>query len=473
MPLRTLQALWVAGLVGVAVLAAALYGPGYLGYDAAWALVWGGELADGRLPSYEAGLAPTPHPLVNVVAAAIALLPGDGEPVLVALSFAFFAVLVGGAWGLGAGLAGAWRGGPGAALLVGSVPLLAREVAFASVDLPFLALIVWALVLVVRAGGPTRGPLWLVLAAGLLRPEAWVLAGAHVVWMAREGEAGRPALLRAGALALAAPILWVLSDLLITGAPLHSLQGTRELADTLDRRQGFGSAVGALVPRLAATAGITVLAAGACGAAALWLQGVRIVVPVLGAAAVGLLTFLALGAAGLPVLDRYLLLPAVLFACLAGAGAGRISPQRGAGGFPAQGLAIAAGVLAVAAFVSAVQPIRDARRFTAAREEVHRALRDVAGREAMRRAVSACDAPLRVPDFRTRPVVLLDVPIRPDQVVIGNLPDGVAGTLLTYADDRAAVIFNLGAPGEVRRQAAPEGAVLVGENASWRAFAVC
>ncbi|MFA9271923.1 MAG: hypothetical protein ACEQSX_14440, partial [Baekduiaceae bacterium] len=172
MPIRTSQAAWVAGLVGVGVLAAVLYGPGYLGYDAAWGLVWGAELADGGLPSYEAALAPTPHPLVNVAAAVIAVMSGDGEPVLVALSFAAFAVLVGGAWQLGAELAGSWRGGPGAAVLVGSVPLLAREVAFASVDIPFLALVVWALVLLVRAGGPTLGPLWLLSAAGLLRPEA-------------------------------------------------------------------------------------------------------------------------------------------------------------------------------------------------------------------------------------------------------------------------------------------------------------
>ncbi|UUY02934.1 hypothetical protein LRS13_19945 [Svornostia abyssi] len=473
MPIRTSQAAWVAGLVGVGVLAAVLYGPGYLGYDAAWGLVWGAELADGGLPSYEAALAPTPHPLVNVAAAVIAVMSGDGEPVLVALSFAAFAVLVGGAWQLGAELAGSWRGGPGAAVLVGSVPLLAREVAFASVDIPFLALVVWALVLLVRAGGPTLGPLWLLSAAGLLRPEAWVLAGAFVAWMAADGRAGRTGLLRAAGLALAAPVLWALSDLVITGTPLHSLQGTRALADTLDRPQGFGSALSALVPRLAATAGIAVVAAGACGAAALWLRGVRMVLPVLGAAVVALVTFLALGAAGLPVLDRYLLLPAVLLACLAGAGAGQISLRRMETGRPAQGLAIAAGVLAVVAVISAVQPIRDARRFTAAREQVHRELRDVAGRAAMRRAVASCDAPLRVPDFRTRPVVLLDVPLAPEDVVVGNLADGVPGTLLTYADDRAALIFNLGAPGEVRRQAAPAGAVLIGENASWRAFSAC
>ena len=52
----------------------------------------------------------------------------------------------------------------------------------AYVDVPFLALVLWAAALEARA--PRRGlPVMATLAvAGLLRPEAWVLAGAYWLW---------------------------------------------------------------------------------------------------------------------------------------------------------------------------------------------------------------------------------------------------------------------------------------------------
>ena len=53
-------------------------------------------------------------------------------------------------------------------------------------DIPFLAMIVWAVVLELKK--PRRGtaPLVLLLLAGLLRPEAW-LHGRHVLAVARAG----------------------------------------------------------------------------------------------------------------------------------------------------------------------------------------------------------------------------------------------------------------------------------------------
>jgi hypothetical protein len=55
----------------------------------------------------------------------------------------------------------------------------------------------------------------LLALAGLLRPEAWLLAAVYGV------------LTRRPALALLAPVLWLGFDLLLTGAPLFSLAGTR------------------------------------------------------------------------------------------------------------------------------------------------------------------------------------------------------------------------------------------------------
>ena len=40
-----------------------LIGTGFLNYDTAYSLLWGGDLAHGRLPDFDVPLAPTPHPL--------------------------------------------------------------------------------------------------------------------------------------------------------------------------------------------------------------------------------------------------------------------------------------------------------------------------------------------------------------------------------------------------------------------------
>ena len=71
----------------------------------------------------------------------------------------------------------------------------------------------------------------LLAAAGLLRPEAWVLAGLYWLWCL----AGRGACARRGsalaALVALAPLGWALVDLAVTGDPLYSLHATSELAE--------------------------------------------------------------------------------------------------------------------------------------------------------------------------------------------------------------------------------------------------
>src|SRR5205085_10790849 len=83
-----------------------------------------------------------------------------------------------------------------------------------------------------RRGVPA---LLLLALAGLMRPEAWVLAGLYTLYLSR-GATGRERLTYAGLTALA-PVLWVLADWAVTGDPLHSLHGTADLAQTVDRRR--------------------------------------------------------------------------------------------------------------------------------------------------------------------------------------------------------------------------------------------
>ena len=68
-----------------------------------------------------------------------------------------------------------------------------------------------------------------------MRPEAWALAGLYTLYLWR-GATARERATYAGLTALA-PVLWALGDWAVTGDPLHSLHGTADLAETVDRRR--------------------------------------------------------------------------------------------------------------------------------------------------------------------------------------------------------------------------------------------
>src|SRR5687768_6332485 len=205
-----------------ALVALLFAGHAFVNYDTAYALLWGDDLAHGRTPDVELPLAPTPHPLANL--AGMVLEPGGAE----LLAFLWLGI----AGFLVFRLAQEWFGtlaGVAAALL-----FLTREPVLsfglrAYVDVPYLVLVLTALLVEVRrprAGWPV---LALLVLAGLLRPEAWLFSGAYVLWL-RDW--------RLLPLAAAAPLLWMLHDGLITGDPLWSLTGTRENADELGRKTG-------------------------------------------------------------------------------------------------------------------------------------------------------------------------------------------------------------------------------------------
>ena len=131
----------------------------------------------------------------------------------------------------------------------------------AYVDVPFLALVLWAAALEARA--PRRGlaVMATLAVAGLLRPEAWVLAGAYWLWCGWR----RLDLL---ALAAAAPLVWCLVDLWVTGDPLFSLHATNDLADELNRNRGLSSVPGSFASFVTDTARPPVALAGRGGGAA-------------------------------------------------------------------------------------------------------------------------------------------------------------------------------------------------------------
>ena len=121
------------------------------------------------------------------------------------------------------------------------------------------------------------------------------------------------------ALAASAPLLWALADLVVAGDPLYSLTGTREGARELGRITGLDDVP--LGPRRLGE----ILRAGLVGAAGGGLLALAYLrpraLPGAVAGALALAAFCVLAAAGLPILGRYLLLPATLLAIFCGAGA--------------------------------------------------------------------------------------------------------------------------------------------------------
>jgi hypothetical protein len=307
---------WAFGALALAAVALWAIAPTYPDYDAYEHLLWGRDLLHGAAPGFQTYAAPTQHPLYLALATLLSLAGRDADRLLVLVTVLCLVALTAGTYVLGRGLFGTWPGAA-AAFFVGSSFAFLLYAVRAFVDVPFLALVVWAAALEVAR--PRRGlaPLVLLALAGLLRPEAWVLAGLYWLWCAP----GRDTRTRLGLLALvvAAPVTWALIDLAVTGDPLFSLHATSSLAEALGRERGLRHVPSAFVTFLADVARPPVAAAGVIGLVlAVRRYGVaRMAVPLalLGA---GALTFAGTGVAGLAILPRYLTVPAVALCLLAG-----------------------------------------------------------------------------------------------------------------------------------------------------------
>ncbi|MEA2220546.1 MAG: hypothetical protein QOJ35_3172, partial [Solirubrobacteraceae bacterium] len=315
-PVTSARERWALAALLLAAIAGWLLVPTYPDYDAYHHLVWGRDLLRGVAPGFETFAAPTEHPLYLALAALLSLAGEHADRLLVLATVLSLVALTAGAYALGRELFGTWPALLGA-LFVGSSFAFLLYAVRAFVDVPFLALVVWAATLELRR--PRRGlaPMALLAAAGLLRPEAWVLAGLYWLWCARAR--ALPARLGLLGLVALAPAGWALVDLAVTGDPLYSLHATSALAGVLGRERGLASVPRAFVTYLADVARPPVALAGIAGLAlALRRFGAaRMAVP-LALLATGVLTFVATGIAGLAIIERYLTVPAVALCVLAG-----------------------------------------------------------------------------------------------------------------------------------------------------------
>ena len=295
---RAFALLCVGFAIGILVF------PTYPNYDSYYALLWGREILDGTLPHFEGFRLPTEHPLAIVAGVVLAPFGDAGDRLWVGLTFAAYLALVAAVYQLGRT---AFTPVVGA---IAAVLLLTRfDFAFLAargyIDIPYLALIMWAIALEAKRSHRGTPVFALLTAAGLLRPEAWLLAGLYFLWMSWRATWRERAVWALWA--AAAPLGWCLVDYVVTGDPLFSLHYTSTSAEDLGRSRTLSQLPSAIPDFLAHLIKLPVLVAGVIGVVtavllaprrALW-PGVLLVT--------GLGTFFAIGIAGLSVIERYLI----------------------------------------------------------------------------------------------------------------------------------------------------------------------
>ncbi|MBJ7355008.1 MAG: glycosyltransferase family 39 protein [Thermoleophilaceae bacterium] len=304
-------------ILGTPLLLWLVYGPPYLNYDASYSLVWAQDIAHGRTPDYVGFIAPTPHPLQTLISYLALPLGGAAEPALAWGVMLCFGVIVWLVYLLGRDLLNNWVGAL-AAIVVLTRPAFDRNALATYQDIPFVMFVIWALVLEVRQ--PRRG--WPVLAllslAGLLRPEAWVLAGLYWLYLfpARTWKER----IWLAVLTASGPVLWAISDWAVTGDLLHSLHGTSDLAALLDRPRQPEEAPLWTLRFFGFTLREPLILGVPIGCAYLWFCARREFKILLGVAAIMTGVFMLTTIAGLPLIARYVLTPTIVLAVVYAAG---------------------------------------------------------------------------------------------------------------------------------------------------------
>jgi hypothetical protein len=299
--------------------------PTYPNYDSYYSLLWGREVLHLQAPFFEGFRVPTEHPLAIAVGALFSLLGQVGDRVWVGMTLGTYLWLVWGIYRLGR-LAFTPLVGAIAALLLLTRFDFAFLAARGYIDVPYMALVVWAAVL--EASRPRRGwPVFLVLGlAGLLRPEAWILSGLYFLWMSRGATWGERA--RYAAMTAAAPLIWVAVDGAVTGDPLYSLHYTSSSAEDLGRQRTLSEIPSALPQFFSELVKFPVLLAALLGIVVAVLAAPRRAVMPLVLLLSGIGTFVLIGIAGLSVIERYLIVAALALLVFAAVGVGGFTMLR-------------------------------------------------------------------------------------------------------------------------------------------------
>ncbi|MGI8800896.1 MAG: hypothetical protein ACR2KV_01815 [Solirubrobacteraceae bacterium] len=476
---------WTLSSLGIAIATRLVAGPLPLNYyDVGYALLWGREILDGHLPDYRTPGASTPHPLGTLLATVAAAF-GTSAGWCVVQAIMFISLGVAGTAlflltrtclvraGAGARQATA-AGALAVAALLLTRPFLTDAVGGSGLsDLPALALVLAAAAIAAARPGRSRGPLVLLGLAGLMRPEAWGLAGAYWLYLALT-VLPRRQLVEAAVLVAAAPVIWALCDLVVVGDPAYSLTQTQAASHTGIFAHGIGQVPRAAGRGLRALVGLPVLVVGAAGALTALVLARRATAPALALLGLALAEFAALGVANVPLIERFLLIVAAmtcLFFAYAVVGArdhvlGRLGGHHRPLKLAWTGLAVLVVAYAAAQHLSGVVHVRADQRVAVHAEADLLAL---ARRPEVRAAVGRCPT-FYVPVFTLTSLVAYDFGLPPQTILRTASKPPALGLILVPVTRPAGAYFGVtSARVDVLRRFTASRPI--SENRSWRLVA--
>ncbi|HEX3391870.1 MAG TPA: hypothetical protein VHS55_04850, partial [Solirubrobacteraceae bacterium] len=364
-----------------------------------------------------------------------------------------------------------------ALVLLTRVPVLSYGVR-AYVDVPYMLFVLAALLVETRkrrAGAPV---LVLLALAGLLRPEAWAFSALYWVYLAIASTRTYPSLSRVqlarlALLAASAPLIWVLSDLAVTGNAMWSLTNTKHTAATLGRATGIGDVPEYIPRRIGEVLRPAVLAGAALGGvfSLLWLRGRAALGAVAGVLAV--VVFAAMASAGLPIDTRYAFLISAILCVFCGAGAfGWMALPRGDRRRTAW---MAAGAVVVLALLATLPGQLRSAHGQLAELSRQQSIQDDLVALVNDGTLTLLCGPVGVPNHAPIPLLALYLQTRPSQVVSAEAKPIRRGSYLDPAsiEVERKYILDLKDPASARPASIPPGFTEAGTNSSWLIFKRC
>ena len=474
---------WVAAVAALLLL---VFPTGFPNYDTIYALLWGREMSEGLSPDTGAALPPTPHPLAELFGLVASPL-GDGvidlTMVIAYVSLGLVGYLV---YRLGSLWFDRAIGAVAAVIILTRAPYLSNGLR-AYVDIPYIALVLGALVIETRR--PRAG--WPVLAllalAGLLRPEAWLFSFAYFAYLAIDfergddgrwrlalrGERERGELIGLAALALAAPVGWAVFDWITASSPTYSFTGTKDTVETLERQTGPVDLVLYGPRRL----GEVLQWPGMVGAAGGIVLGLALLRRRSGigvaAAVLALGAFAILAISGLAILPRYTMLAAAVLAVFAALGllGWRLLEPGHRWRRPWQAFAALVALMFVVWGPNQYDLLHKVDTDLTNQSEIESDLNDLAESDAFE---PLC-LPISVPNHRAVPRLAFDLEVRPSRIVSASEQrQPRRGYFLKPASPFVIHNFILDPNDPTRfNSTVPPGFAQVGGNRSWVLYRHC
>jgi hypothetical protein len=451
-------------------------GVGFVNYDTLYGLVWGQQLSRGEVPQYGLPIAPTPHPLVEVLGVVLSPLGASATTaVMVALAFLALSACGWVLYALGRAWFGRAAGVVAALVLLTRVPVLSYGVR-AYVDVPYMLLVLCALLVETRKRRAGTPVLVLLALAGLLRPEAWAFSALYWLYLLIAStrtypSRTRPQLAWLALLAAAAPLVWVLSDLLVTGNAMWSLTNTKHTATTLGRASGIGDIPQYIPRRIGEVLRPAVLVGAALGGVLTlaWLREKATLAAIVGVTAV--VVFAAMASVGLPIDTRYAFLAGAILCVFCGAGVfgWTALPKDDKRRLPWM---VAGGMVLLALIVTLPSQVRSA----------HKELHNLAVQEGIQddllalvhsKAIALKCGPVGVPNHAPIPLLALYLKARPSLIISAQAKPIATGTYVDPASAEVEREYVLDPHDPHSAVSIPPGFTASRSNRSWLLFEHC